>query len=126
MIEFRQEGDFRHLTNFFEKLLEVGKIGVLDKYGKMGVDALSSATPLETGETAKSWYYEIEQGDGYAAIRFCNSNTTKEGTPIAILLQYGHATRNGGFVEGVDYINPAIKPVFDEIARSAWEEVTSV
>lgn len=126
MIEFRQEGDFRHLTNFFEKLLEVGKIGVLDKYGRAGVDALSSATPLETGETAKSWYYNIEHGEGYATITFSNSNVTPEGTPIAILLQYGHATRNGGFVEGVDYINPAIRPIFEEIARSAWEEVTSL
>ena len=127
MIEFRQEGDFRHITNFFEKLMEVGKIGILDKYGRAGVDALSSATPLgETGETAKSWYYEIEQGDGYAKIKFCNSNVTPEGTPIAILLQYGHATRNGGYVEGIDYINPAIKPIFEEISRSAWEEVTSL
>ena len=126
IISFRQKGDFRKLTNFFERALEVAKLGNLDKYGRAGVEALKSATPIESGETANSWYYEIEQGDNCVTIYYCNSNTTKEGTPIAILLQYGHATRNGGFVQGKDYINPAIVPIFEQIAQEAWEEVKSL
>ena len=123
MITFRQEGDFSHLTSFLENALETVKLGKLDKYGRMGVEALSSATPVDTGKTSSSWYYEITQGRNSVTLTFCNSNVTPDGVPIAILLQYGHATRNGGFVQGVDYINPAIVPIFEQIANEAWREV---
>jgi hypothetical protein len=126
MITFRQEGDFRHLTNFFEKSLEIVKFGKLDKYGRMGVEALKSVTPSDTGETAKGWYYKIEQRNNGVSLLFCNDHVTKEGTPIAILLQYGHATRNGGYVQGIDFINPIIVPIFEEIADSAWREINEL
>ena len=99
------------------------KIGDLDKYGREGVAALSAATPKESGLTANSWYYEIERSKDSVSISFHNSNINK-GVPIAIILQYGHGTRNGGYVEGIDYINPAIQPLFNKIAEDAWEEVT--
>lgn len=123
MITFRQKGDFSKLTRYLERLKEVVKIGDLDKYGREGVAALSSATPIDTGKTASSWYYEIENKNGSATISFYNSNVNK-GQNIAILLQYGHGTRNGGYVQGRDYINPAIQPIFDKIAETAWKEVT--
>ena len=122
MIRFRQKGDFSKLTRFLERAKEAVKIGDLDKYGREGVAALSSMTPIDSGETAKSWYYKIENQNGRARILFCNSNIN-DGVPIAIILQYGHGTRNGGWVEGRDYINPAIQPIFDKIADNAWSEV---
>ena len=125
MITFRQKGDFSKLTSFLERVKEAIKLGDLDKYGREGVDALSSATPVRTGLTANSWYYEIEHQNGSVSITFNNSNVNK-GVPIAIILQYGHGTRNGGWVQGRDYINPAIQPVFDRIANEAWEEVTKL
>lgn len=123
MIEFRQKGDFSKLTNYLEKVKEAVKIGDLDRYGKEGVAALASATPIETGKTASSWYYEIVQGKGIVSINFLNSNI-QNGVPIAVILQYGHGTGTGGWVEGRDYINPAIQPIFDKIAENAWREVT--
>lgn len=123
MISFRQKGDFSNLTNFLERAKNVIHIGDLDKYGKAGVAALSSATPVDTGLTASSWSYEIENKNGSVRIIFKNSNI-QNGVPIAIILQYGHGTRNGGWVQGRDYINPAIQPIFDEIANNAWKEVT--
>lgn len=123
MITVSQKGDFSKLSNYFERLKEVVKLGILDKYGRAGVEALSAATPTLTGETADSWDYKIERTENTVSIIFTNSNVTADGTPIAILLQYGHATRNGGYVEGVDYINPAIVPIFEEIAETAWMEV---
>lgn len=125
MISIRQKGDFSKVTKYFERLKKAARISVLDKYGKAGVAALSSATPVDSGLTASSWYYEIESQNGYVAINFCNSNINK-GVPIAIILQYGHATGTGGWVEGRDYINPAIQPIFDKIANDAWKEVTSL
>ena len=125
MITFRQKGDFSKLTSFLERAKEAIKLGDLDKYGREGVAALSSATPVRTGLTANSWYYEIERQNGSVSITFNNSNVNK-GVPIAIILQYGHGTRNGGWVQGRDYINPAIQPIFDEIANNAWKEVTKV
>ena len=122
MIRFRQKGDFSKLTRFLERAKEAVKIGDLDKYGREGVAALSSMTPVDSGETASSWYYKIENQNGRARILFCNSNIN-DGVPIAIILQYGHGTRNGGWVEGRDYINPAIQPIFDKIADNAWREV---
>lgn len=125
MITFRQKGDFSKLTSFLERAKEAVRIGDLDKYGREGVAALSSATPVRTGLTANSWYYEIEHQNGSVSITFNNSNVNK-GVPIAIILQYGHGTRNGGWVQGRDYINSAIQPVFDRIANEAWEEVTKI
>lgn len=125
MISFRQKGNFSKLTRFLEKTKEAIHLGELDKYGQEGVAALASATPVDTGLTANSWYYEIKNENGSASIAFYNSNI-QNGVPIAIILQYGHGTRNGGWVQGRDYINPAIQPIFDKIAESAWQEVTKL
>lgn len=123
MIQFRQKGDFSKLTRYLERAKEAVKIGDLDKYGREGVVALESATPVDSGKTAQSWYYEIKNQNGVASIIFKNSNIN-EGIPIAIILQYGHGTRNGGWVEGRDYISPVIRPLFDKIVDKAWREVT--
>ena len=125
MISFRQKGDFSKLTSFLEKAKESVKIGDLDKYGREGVAALSSATPIDSGKTANSWSYQITNKNGSVTISFNNSNI-QNGVPIAIILQYGHGTKNGGWVQGRDYINPAIQPVFDEIVDKAWREVTKI
>ena len=125
MITFRQEGDFSKLTSFLEKSKELFNVGILDKYGRKGVEALAAATPIDSGETANSWYYRIENKNGSAAIVFCNSHI-QNGVLIAIILQYGHGTRNGGWVEGRDYINPALQPIFDELAKEAWKEATKL
>ena len=125
MISFRQKGDFSKLTSFFERAKEAVRLGKLDKYGREGVDALMSATPADSGQTARSWYYRIEQKKGSVTITFNNSNI-QNGVPIAIILQYGHGTRTGGWVQGRDYINPAIRPVFDRITEYAWREVTEL
>ena len=123
MVSFRQKGDFSKLTRYLERAKESAKIGILDKYGRAGVAALSSATPVKTGKTANSWYYEIERQNGSVSIVFKNSNIN-QGVPIAVILQYGHGTGSGGWVQGRDYINPAIQPVFDKLADEAWREVT--
>lgn len=123
MIKFRQKGDFSKLTHYLEKVKEIVKLGDLDKYGREGVAALASATPVDTGLTASSWRYEIQHGNDSVSISFYNDNI-QNGVPIAIILQYGHGTRNGGYVQGRDYINPAIKPIFDKITEDAWKEVT--
>lgn len=125
MISFRQKGDFSKLTRFLEKAKNAVHLGILDKYGREGVAALASATPLDSGKTAISWYYEVQHGEGTASINFYNSNVNK-GVPIAIILQYGHGTGTGGWVQGRDYINPAIQPIFDKIVEEAWREVTKV
>ena len=125
MITFRQRGDFSKLTNFLERAKEAVHLGNLDKYGQEGVAALASATPVDTGQTANTWHYKIEQKNGSVSIGFYNTNI-QNGVPIAIILQYGHATRNGGWVQGRDYINPAIQPIFDKIADTAWREVTKL
>ena len=123
MISVRHKGDFSKTEKYFEKLKKVSApTGVLEKYGNAGVAALASATPVDTGLTASSWYYTIKRQNGKTYINFCNSNINK-GVPIAIILQYGHGTKNGGWVEGRDYINPAIQPIFDAIAQQAWGEV---
>lgn len=123
MISFRQKGDFSNLTRFLERARNAIHLGILDKYGRRGVDALSSATPVDSGYTASCWSYEVSHGNGTATITFSNSHINK-GVPIAIILQYGHGTGTGGWVEGRDYINPAIQPIFDELAEEAWREVT--
>lgn len=123
MISFRQKGDFSKLTRFLERAKNLVHLSDLDRYGREGVAALASATPVDTGKTAASWYYDIKINKESASITFDNSNI-QNGVPIAIILQYGHGTRNGGWVEGRDYINPAIQPIFDKIAEEAWKEVT--
>lgn len=124
-IDFRHKGDFSNLERFLERAKKEEYLKILNKYGQKGVNALASATPVDSGVTATSWYYEIEKRRGSTAIVFYNSNVNK-GVPIAIILQYGHGTGTGGWVEGRDYINPAIQPIFDEITNSAWKEVTGL
>lgn len=125
MISFRHKGDFSKFTRFLERAKETVRIGDLDRYGREGVVALASATPVDSGTTAASWYYEIQQGPGSVTITFNNSHIN-DGVPIAIILQYGHGTGTGGWVQGRDYINPAIQPIFDKIANDAWREVTKL
>lgn len=123
MITFRQKGDFSKLDSYLERVKRAAKLSILDKYGREGVAALASATPVDTGKTASSWYYRIDNRPGSISITFNNSNI-QNGVPIAIVLHYGHATGNGGWVEGRDYINKAIQPVFDKLANEVWREVT--
>ena len=123
MITFSQKGDFSKALGFLEKAKGLVNLSILDKYGREGVAALASATPFDSGETARSWYYKVERRRGSASIVFYNSNI-QNGVPIAIILQYGHGTRNGGWVQGRDYINPAIQPIFDNLSEDAWREVT--
>lgn len=125
MIRFRQKGDFSKATKYLEKAKKAAGMKDLSKYGKAGVAALSSATPVDSGLTASSWYYEIKNQNGRISIDFCNSNIN-DGVPIAIILQFGHGTGTGGWVQGRDYINPAIQPLFDKIADEAWREVTEL
>lgn len=123
MIRFRHKGDFSRTYKYLGKAKRAVQLMDLDKFGREGVAALASATPVESGLTAASWHYQIVHKSGSSTIMFNNSNN-QNGVPIAIILQYGHGTRNGGWVQGRDYINPAIQPVFDRIADSAWREVT--
>ena len=122
MISFKHKGDFNNTTKYFKKTKNIIKNISFDKYGEAGVEALKSATPYDTGLTASSWYYKVSKNNERVRIGFYNSNI-QNGVPIAIILQYGHATRGGGYVEGKDYINPAVKEVFDEILNNAWKEV---
>jgi hypothetical protein len=125
MISFSHKGDFSNLTRFLERAKNGIRIGELDKYGREGVAALASATPFDTGLTAHSWEYKVSHGNGTVTISFDNTNI-QNGIPIAIILQYGHGTGTGGWVQGRDYINPAIRPIFDRIAEDAWREVTKL
>ena len=125
MIGFRQKGDFSKTTKFLTKLKQNVDISTFEKYGKKGVAALASATPVDSGLTANSWYYKIEKTNDSISLLFCNSNI-QNGVPIAVILQYGHGTRNGVWVQGRDYINPAIQPIFDQIVKEAWGEVTKL
>lgn len=123
MISFKHKGDFSKTTKFLERMKNSVNIKDLERYGREGVAALSAATPVDTGLTAGSWDYEITRKNGSITISFLNSNI-QNGVPIAIIIQYGHATNNGGWVEGRDYINPAIQPLFDRIVNDIWKEVT--
>lgn len=125
MISFRHKGDFSKATQYLLRIKDTTKISVLEKYAQEGVTALSAATPIDTGKTATSWGYRIEKTNSTIRLVFTNSNINK-GVNIAVILQYGHGTGTGGWVEGRDYINPAIQPIFDKIAKEAWEEVTRV
>lgn len=124
MIYFVQEGDYSKTTKYLKRIKKMKSVqDILEQYAQEGVEALNAATPVRTGMTAISWGYEIGHEDGVYKITFVNQNVNK-GVPIAVIIQYGHATRNGGWVEGVDYINPAIQPIFDEIVDKIWREVT--
>ena len=125
MIRVKHRGNFVKTTRYLQRAKQAVNLNNLDKYGEEGVAALSSATPVESGLTSNSWYYEIAKTPTGAKISFCNSNI-QNGVPIAIILQYGHGTRNGGWVQGRDYINPAIQPIFDKLTSDAWREVTKL
>lgn len=124
MITITAKGDLKKVDNWLQNLLTYPKLDRLDRFGMEGVEALSLATPVDTGLTASLWRYEIEKGDGYVSITWINDNEVDGWFNVAVMLQYGHGTRNGGYVIGRDYINPAIQPVFDKIADVAWAEVT--
>lgn len=124
MIKFKQRGNFNNTERFFKKAQKMDFFKNLEKYARAGVAALASATPVDSGNTANSWDYEIVKEKGHISIYWTNSNIN-DGVPIAVILQYGHGTNGGGYVQGRDYINPAIQPIFDQIADAAWKEVTS-
>ncbi len=123
-VSFSSKGDFSKTIKFLNKVKNVKINDILSKYGEMGVTALSQATPKDSGITSQSWNYKIEVKNNNASIVWYNTNVVK-GVNIAVILQYGHGTRNGGWVEGTDYINPAMKPIFDKIANQVWKEVTN-
>lgn len=125
MITFVQKGNFKKTDNLLSGLKNLKIDKLLTKYGEDGVAALSNATPRDTGVTADSWSYEIKKSRGTIHIYWTNSNVN-QGIPIVVLIQYGHGTRNGGYVQGRDFINPAIRPVFDKIADDIWAEVRSL
>lgn len=123
MITIKQKGDFKKTERFLTRAERINLRDILNRYGELGVEALRIATPTDTGKTANSWSYEVVLNDGSSSIFWSNSNVNK-GVNIAVILQHGHGTRNGGYVKGIDYINPALQPIFDEIAETAWKEVT--
>lgn len=122
MIRFKHNGNFDHVETMFKRVNKRSYIQTLKKYGQAGVEALSVATPISSGETAASWNYEIVENRGGYSIYWTNSHEN-QGVNIAVILQYGHGTGTGGYVKGIDYINPAIRPIFNEIANAAWKEV---
>ena len=123
MIGVSSKGNFDKTNTFLNKLQSKEIYSVLDRYGDLGVQALSLNTPKDTGLTSESWSYRINRDKGSTSIEWYNSNATRQGTPIVILLQYGHGTGNGGYVMGQDFINPAIRPIFESIAEAVWKEV---
>ena len=124
MITYSVKGDWSKTNSFLQRALRIIKLSDLDKYGRKGVDLLASFTPKDSGKTASSWYYRISTIKSGVKIEWLNSSQ-KDGIPIVILLQYGHGLHQGGYVEGTDFINPAIKQVFDELAENAWKELTN-
>lgn len=125
MIRFKQKGDLKKTYKFLNNAKNSINYKILDQYGFDGVQALKRVTPVDSGLTAKSWKYEIVKNKDSVSLMFTNTNI-QNGVPIAIILQYGHATRNGGYVEGRDYINPAIQPIFDDLAKKMWKEITEI
>lgn len=122
MITFKHKGDFEKTTKFLRRAKSLNIKSVLEKYGKVGVNALKEATPKDTGKTSESWTYNVTVTKTICRIDWRNTNIV-DGVPIALILQYGHATRNGGYVEGIDYINPTMKPIFEDILNKVWKEV---
>jgi len=125
MITFQHRGSFKNTEKFLTRVRGAKYITLLNKYGREGVNALSAATPTDTGKTSSSWAYKIEDQPNSTRIFWYNTNTN-DNVNIALILQYGHGTANGGFVRGRDYINPAMRPIFDKMANEVWKEVTSV
>lgn len=125
MLVVVNEGDYEKANKYLTDLKDIARLALLDKYGRIGVQALMDATPKETGHTAASWYYEVDDNGEVSTLSFFNSYINK-GVPIAIILQYGHGTGTGGYVQGRDYINPALQPVFDQMIKDFWEEVTNL
>jgi hypothetical protein len=123
MITITHKGNFNKTEKFLRGAVTSDYVRILEKYAQQGVLALKNATPVDSGETASSWNYEIRILPGGAVICWTNSSVS-DGVPIAILLQYGHATKNGGYVQGRDFINPALRPIFDKISDELWREVT--
>lgn len=123
VITFEHRGSFKNTEAFLSKAGRADIRKIAKSFGEAGVAALSAATPKDSGETARSWSYDIQLYRASFAIRFTNSHMTAGGTPVAILIQYGHGTRNGGYVVGRDFINPAIRPIFDAMAEAVWKEV---
>lgn len=123
-VKFEVSGGFTKTERFLNRMKRREYLNVLDEFGRDGVQALRNATPVDSGATAEAWDYEIRRTRNYTEIVWTNSNIN-DGVPIAIILQYGHGTGTGGYVQGRDYINPAIRPIFDEIAEKAWKVVTS-
>lgn len=121
-VEFRQRGDFKKTEEFLKKSKQMSIDDILAQYGRRGVEALQLATPRDTGKTAESWGYEVEKNSTGMSLIFTNTNEN-HGVKIALLIQYGHGTGTGGWVEGRDFINPALQPVFDELAKSLWEKI---
>lgn len=116
------KGDFKKTLKFLERLENGDFYNTLDAYGKRGVDSLRDYTPVDSGGTADSWFYEIDMNADYATITWCNSNVHK-GQNIVVLLEYGHGTRFGGYVSGIDIVDPALDPIFNDMVRSIWKEV---
>ena len=123
-VNFEVSGGFTKTERFLNRMKRHEYLNVLDEFGRDGVQALRNATPVDSGATAEAWDYEIKRTRNYTEIVWTNSNIN-DGVPIAIILQYGHGTGTGGYVQGRDYINPAIRPIFDKIAEKAWKVVTS-
>ena len=128
MVYFTHKGNFTPTMKFFNHILRRDYLNLLNKYGHEGVLALQANTPIDTGLTAMSWTYEIveDKSKNLIELRFLNENVVDDWANVAILLQYGHATRNGGWVEGIDYINPALRSVFDEMGERVWKEISSL
>jgi hypothetical protein len=125
MAIFRHRGNFNHIEKFFNHVRGAAYLNILDKYGQEGVNALSASTPVDSGKTASSWTYEIQHSKSATRISWLNTNVNQN-VSVALILQYGHGTGTGGYVTGIDYINPAMKPIFEHIAEEAWKEVTAV
>lgn len=122
MVVIKHKGSLSKTTKFLTNAQKLNIKKILDKYGKIGVRALSNATPVDTGKTAASWSYRITMRGNVIKLIFFNSNNVN-GVPIAIIIQYGHATRSGAYVQGRDYINPVTRPIFDMIEDEVWREV---
>ena len=126
ILSIESKGDYEKTLSWLKRIKFEKLMGKLQEYGEQGVNALANATPRRTGLTASSWSYEIEQTPTTIKITWTNSNLAREAIPIALLIQLGHGTRTGGYVQGIDYINPALKPIFEEITNNVWKEITQL
>ena len=124
LIEIKTTGEFTNTNRFLKSMSKFNVDKILHAYGRLGVEELRKATPKDTGKTANSWDYELDKKDGKTSLIWTNSNIN-DGVLIAIILQYGHGTRNGGYVQGIDYINPALRTTFDRMSKELWKAVTS-